>query len=132
MKIFFKFVMSNRFNYRNNIKFIADIIYSYDDVDGFLEYVPKKIQEGKSLKEEIRILKLFRGNDKKFIIKVFHTNKDKLEDLAKNYMPSTIFDDAYLMNELIKLDINFTADIGKKLQRNKKFMSKVNKLLPKK
>ena len=66
-----------------------------------MEYVPKKIKEGKSLKEEIRILKLFRGNDKKFIIKVFHTNKDKLEDLAKNYMPSTIFDDTYLMNELI-------------------------------
>ena len=97
-----------------------------------MEYVPKKIQESKSLKEEIRILKLFRGNDKKFIIKVFHTNKDKLEDLAKNYMPSTIFDDPYLMNELIKLDINFTGEIGKKLQRNKKFMSKVNKLLPKK
>ena len=47
-------------------------------------------------------------------------------------MPSTIFDDPYLMNELIKLDINFTGEIGKKLQRNKKFMSKVNKLLPKK
>ena len=129
---FFKFVMSDRFNYRNSVKFIKDKIYSYDDLEGFLEYVPKKIQESKSLKEEIRILRLFRGNDKKFIIKVFRTNKDKLEDLAKNYMPSTIFDDAYLMNELIKLDINFTADIGKKLQRNKKFMSKVNKLLSKK
>ena len=114
------------------IKFIADIIYSYDDVDGFLEYVPKKIQESKSLKEEIRILRLFRGNDKKFIIKVFRTNKDKLEDLVKNYMPSTIFNDVVLMNELIKLDINFTADIGEKLKKNKKFMSKVNKLLPKK
>ena len=125
----FKFVMSGRFNYKNSIKFIEDIIYSYDDLEGFLEYVPKKIQESKSLKEEIRILRLFRGNNKNFIIKVFRTNKDKLEDLAKNYMPSAIFEDAYLMNELIKLDINFTADIGKKLKRNKNFMSKVKKLL---
>ena len=129
---FFKFVMSNRFNYRNSIKFIEDIIYSYDDLEGLLDYVPKKIQESKSLKEEIRILRLFRGNNKKFIIKVFQTNKDKLEDLVKYYMPSTIFDDSYFMNELIKLDINFTADIGDKLKKNKKFMSKVNKLLPKK
>ena len=126
---FFKFVMSNRFNYRNSTKFIEDIIYSYDDLEGLLDYVPKKIQEGKSLKEEIRILRLFRGNNKKFIIKVFHTNKDKLEDLVKNYMPSTIFNDVVLMNELIKLDINFTADIGEKLKKNKKFMSRVNKLL---
>ena len=43
--------------------------------------------------------------------KVFQTNKDKLEDLVKYYMPSTIFDDSYLMNELIKLDINFTEFI---------------------
>ena len=129
---FFNFVMSNRFNYRNSIKFIEDIIYSYDDLEGLLDYVQKKIQESKSLKEEIRILRLFRGNNKKFIIKVFHTNKDKLEDLVKNYMPSTIFNDPVLMNELIKLDINFTADIGEKLKKNKKFMFKVNKLLPKK
>ena len=44
-------------------------------------------------------------------------------------MPSTIFNDVLLMNELIKLDINFTADIGEKLKKNKKFMSRVNKLL---
>ena len=46
-------------------------------------------------------------------------------------MPSTIFDDSYLMNELIKLDLSFTADIGEKLKKDKKFMSKVNKLLDK-
>ncbi len=44
-------------------------------------------------------------------------------------MPSTIFNDVILMNELIKLDINFTADIGEKLKKNKKFMYRVNKLL---
>ena len=126
---FFNFVMSDKLNYRSNIKFIEKIIYSYDDLEGFLEYVPKNIQESKSLKEEIRILRLFRSNDKRFIIKVFRTNKDKLDDLIKSYMPSTIFNDPYLMNELINLDINCTADIGKKLKRNKNFMSKVKKLL---
>ena len=126
---FFKFVMSDRFNYRNNKKFIEDIIYSYDDLDGFLEHVPKKTQESKSLKEEIRILRLFRGNNKNFIIKVFRTNKDKLQGLAENYMPSTIFDDPYLMIELIKMSTNFSADIGNKLKNNKKFMKKVKKII---
>ena len=78
---FFKFVMSNRFNYRNSTKFIEDIIYSYDDLEGLLDYVPKKVQESKSLKEEIRILRLFRGNNKKFIIKV-----DRLKDGTIRYM----------------------------------------------
>ena len=126
---FFNFVMSEKLNYRSNIKFIEKIIYSYDDLEGFLKYVPKHVQESKSLKEEIRILRLFRVKNKKFIIKVFRKNKDKLPDLIKSYMPSTIFDDPYLMNELIKLDINSTADIGDKLKKNKKFMLKVNKLL---
>ena len=94
--------------------------------------MPEKIQNSKALKEEIRILRLFRVKDKKFIVKVFQTNKDKLEDLVKSYMPSTIFDDSYLMNELIKLDLSFTADVGEKLKKDKKFMSKVNKLLNKK
>ena len=72
---------------------------------------------------------MFRGNNKKFIIEVFNKNVDKLETLAKNYMPTTIFDDPKLMFELIKLDPNFSADIGKKLKKNKEFMSKVNKHL---
>ena len=80
--------MSDKFNYRNNIKFIEEIIYSYDDLEGFLKYVPLKIQESKELKEEIRILRMFRSNNKKFIIEVFNKNKDKLETLAKNYMPT--------------------------------------------
>ena len=126
---FFKFVMSEKLNYRNNIKFIEEIIYSYDDLEGFLKHVPLKTQESKELKEEIRILRMFRSNNKKFIIEVFNKNEDKLETLAKNYMPTTIFDDPKLMFELIKLDPNFSADIGEKLKKNKEFMSKVNKHL---
>ena len=125
----FKYVMSDKLNFRNNKNLIEKILYSYDDLEGFLKYIPKKIQESKMFAEEIRILRLFRGKNKKFIVKVFQTNKDKLEDLAKNYMPSTIFDDPYLMIELIKLDTNFSADIGNKLNKNKKFMNKVKKII---
>ena len=126
---FFKFVMSEKLNYRNNVKFIEEIIYSYDDLEGFLKYVPLKIQESKELKEEIRILRMFRTNNKKFIIEVFKKNEDKLETLVKNYMPTSIFDEPKLMFELIKLDPNCTADIGEKLKKNKVFMSKVDKHL---
>ena len=121
--------MSEKLDYRNNIKFIEEIIYFYDDLEGFLKYVPLKIQESKELKEEIRILRMFRSKNKKFLIEVFNKNKDKLEDLAKNYMPTTIFDDTKIMFELIKLDPNFSADIGEKLKNDKLFMSKVNKHL---
>tara|TARA_B100000579_G_scaffold374876_1_gene339345 strand:- start:129 stop:1052 length:924 start_codon:yes stop_codon:yes gene_type:complete len=126
---FFKFVMSEKLNFRNNKKFIEKIIYAYDDLEGFLKYVPSSIKDSKDLKEEIRILRMFRSNNKKFIIEVFKKNEDKLESLAKNYMPTTIFDDPKLMFELIKLDPNFMADIGKKLKNKKDFMSKVNKHL---
>ena len=54
-----------------------------------------------------------------------------MEGLAENYMPSTIFDDPYLMIELIKLSGSFNADIGNKLKNNKKFIKKVKKLLDK-
>ena len=87
--------MSDRFNYRNNKKFIENIIYSYDNLEGFLEYVPKKTQESKSLKEEIRILKMFTTDNKKYLIKIFNTNKDKLDALAENYMPTTKLNDPY-------------------------------------
>ena len=128
---FFKFVMSDRFNYRNNKKFIEDIIYSYDDLGGFLEYVPKKIQESKSLKEEIRILKMFTTDNKKYLIKIFNTNKDKLDALAENYMPTTILNDPYLMMKLIKIDTGLMARIGDALRKNKSFMKKVMKFINK-
>ena len=128
---FFKFVMSDRFNYRNNKKFIEDIIYSYDDLEGFLEYVPKKIQESKSLKEEIRILKMFTTDNKKYLIKIFNTNKDKLEALTENYMPTTILNDPYLMMKLIKIDTGLMARIGDALKKNKSFMKKVMKFINK-
>ena len=128
---FFKFVMSDRFNYRNNKKFIENIIYSYDDLEGFLEYIPKKTQESKSLKEEIRILKMFTTDNKKYLIKIFNTNKDKLDALTENYMPTTILNDPYLMMKLIKIDTGLMARIGDALRKNKSFMKKVMKFINK-
>ena len=122
---FFKYIMSKEFNYRNDPKFIYDIIHSKDDLEGLLSFVPIKTQEHKLIAEEIRILKMLRTKDKKFLIKIFNTNKDKLYDLATFYMPKYIFNDPILVAEMIKIDTNIISLIGDKLKNNKKFMKKI-------
>ena len=122
---FFTYIMSEKFSYRHNPKFILEILHLPDDLEGLLSLVPKKIQESKILAEEIRILKMLRVKDKKFLVKVFNTNKDKLYDLALNYMPKKIFDDPFLVMRMIKIDTNIIDLIGKKLKKNKKFMKEV-------
>jgi len=122
---FFKYIMSEQFNYRNNPKFIYDIIHSKDDLEGLLSFVPIKTQEHKLIAEEIRILKMLRTKDKKFLIKIFNTNKQKLHDLAVFYMPKYIFNDPTLVFEMCKIDTNIISLIGDKLKKNKKFMKKV-------
>ena len=74
--------MSDKFNFKNDPKFIIEIIHAKDDLEGLLSYVPLKTQQNKDLAEEIRILRMLRSKDKNFLIKVFKTNKDKLYDLA--------------------------------------------------
>ena len=68
---------------------------------------------------------MFRSKDKNFLIKVFKTNKDKLYDLAANYMPKSIFNDKKLVLELVKLDTDIISLIGEKLKKDKKFMKKI-------
>jgi hypothetical protein len=63
--------------------------------------------------------------DKKFLIKIFNTNKGKLYDLATFYMPKYIFNDPSLVFEMCKIDTNIINLIGDKLKKNKKFMKKV-------
>ena len=60
------------------------------------------IKDGKSLKE-VKDLSSFKGSMRTTLVKY--------------------------MDELIKLDINNTAYIGPRLKKNKKFMSKVKKIL---
>ena len=122
---FFKYIMSEQFNYRNDPKFIYDIIHSKDDLEGLLSFVPIKTQEHKLIAEEIRILKMLRTKDKKFLIKIFNTNKQKLHDLAVFYMPKYIFNDPTLVFEMCKIDTNIIDLIGDKLKKNKKFMKKI-------
>ena len=52
-------------------------------------------------------------------------DKDKLYDLALNYMPKNIFDDPFLVMKMVKIDPNIIDLIGKKLKKNKKFMNQV-------
>lgn len=122
---FFKYIMSEKFNYRNDPKFIYDIIHSKDDLEGLLSFVSIKTQEHKLIAEEIRILKMLRTKDKKFLIKIFNTNKGKLYDLATFYMPKYIFNDPILVAEMTKIDSNIISLIGEKLKKNKKFMKKI-------
>ena len=84
-----------------------------------------KTQEHKLIAEEIRILKMLRTKDKKFLIKIFNTNKQKLHDLAVFYMPKYIFNDSSLVFEMCKIDTNIINLIGDKLKKNKKFMKKI-------
>tara|TARA_B100000579_G_C22786902_1_gene832392 strand:+ start:152 stop:1483 length:1332 start_codon:yes stop_codon:yes gene_type:complete len=122
---FFKFIMSDKFRYKYDLKFINEIIHKKDDVEGLLSFIPIKTQNNKELAEEIRILRMLRSKNKNFIIKVIKTNKDKIYDLAVSYMPSSIFDDPKLMMEMIKIDTNVISLIGNKLKKNKKFMKDV-------
>ena len=117
--------MSDKFNFKNDPKFIIEIIHSKEDLEGLLSFVPLKTQQDKDLAEEIRILKMLRTKDKKFLIKIFTTNKDKLYDLATSYMPKYIFNDPILVAEMTKIDTNIISLIGDKLKKNKKFMKKI-------
>ena len=104
--------MSDKFKYKNDPKFIIEIIHSKEDLEGLLSFVPQKTQENKNLAEEIRILRMLRTKDKNFLIKVFNTNKDKLYDLAVSYMPKSILNDPKLVMEMIKIDTNVISLIG--------------------
>ena len=68
---------------------------------------------------------MLRTKDKKFLIKIFNTNKQKLHDLAVFYMPKYIFNDPTLVFEMCKIDTNIINLIGDKLKKNKKFMKKI-------
>ena len=46
---------------------------------------------------------MLRTKDKKFLIKIFNSNKDKLYDLATFHMPKYIFNDPILVSEMTKL-----------------------------
>jgi len=122
---FFNYIMTDKFNYKHSSKFIFEILHLPDDLEGLLNLVPSRVQQSKMLAEEIRILRMLRSKNKKFLVTVFNKNKDKLYDLALNYMPKNIFDDPFLVMKMVKIDPNIIDLIGKKLKKNKKFMKQV-------
>ena len=124
---FFKYIINPKFNWNTDKKFLESIIYSCDDIDGLLEYLPLKIQQSKEFVDEIKTLKMFRTKNKQFIVKIFKSNKDKLESLMEHYMPKTVLNDEYLMFQLLKLNKNLTLHIGDKLKKNSSFMRKIEK-----
>ena len=124
---FFKYIINPKFNWNTDKKFLESIIYSCDDIDGLLEHLPLKIQQSKEFVDEIKTLKMFRTKNKQFIVKIFKSNKDKLESLMEHYMPKTVLNDEYLMFQLLKLNKNLTLHIGDKLKKNSSFMRKIEK-----
>lgn len=126
---FFKYLMNTKYNWYQDRLFIMDLIYKCNDLDALTSFIHPKFLKDKELVEEVRILKLFRNKSKDFLIKVFKKNKKMLSDLFANYVPHYVKNDASIMNEALKIDINLMRFIGDDLKNNKVFMSKVDKML---
>lgn len=126
---FYKYIMSSEFKWCTNKTFIDAILYSCDDIEGLIEYIPIKIKNDPEFKDEIKTLKMFRTTNKKFIIKIFKSNLDKLEQLTEHYMPTTILNDEYLMTQLLKLNNNLMLHVGDKLKNNVSFKRKIQKII---
>ena len=75
------------------------------------------------------MLGLFRNRTKSFIIKVIKKNKSKIESLVSNYFPKHLLDDPTIMMALLNVEFDTMTHMGPKLKKNRKFMSKVNKML---
>ena len=125
----FHFLMTTKTGFRNNKEFINQIMYHCNDIEKFRSYLDTSILKDKSIMDELRILGLFRNQTKSFIKKVLNKNKDKLNDLAGNYLPKYLLNDPDIMMAIIKLNLDCMAHIGDKLKKNKSFMKKVNKLV---
>lgn len=126
---FFKYLMNTKYNWYQDRSFIMDLIYKCNDLDALTSFIHPKFLKDKELVEEVRILKLFRNKSKDFLIKVFKKNKKMISDLFANYVPHYVKNDASIMNEALKIDINLMRFIGDDLKNDKVFMSKVDKML---
>ena len=125
---FYKYIMSPKLKWNNNKKFINAILYSCDDIFGLIDYFGTNIKNDAEFNNEIKTLKMFRTKNKKFIIKIFKTNEDKLESLMEHYMPKSILNDEYLMTEVLKLNKNLLLHVGEKLKNKSSFKKKIKML----
>tara|TARA_B110000503_G_scaffold12069_1_gene16316 strand:- start:27 stop:1442 length:1416 start_codon:yes stop_codon:yes gene_type:complete len=125
----FQYLMTNKKGYSNNKDFILSIMYHCNDIKGFMDYLDPIIIKDKSIMDELHVLSLFRNRTKSFIIKVIKKNKAKIESLVSNYVPKHLLDDPTIMMALLNVEFDTMMYMGPKLKKNKKFMSKVNKML---
>ena len=112
-----------------NKKFINAILYSCDDIFGLIDYFATNIKNDAEFNNEIKTLKMFRTKNNKFIIKIFKTNKDKLESLMEHYMPKSVLNDEYLMTEILKLNKNLLLHVGEKLKNKSSFKKRIKKMI---
>jgi len=125
----FHYLMTNKKGYNNNKNFILSIMYHCNDIKGFMDYLDPVIIKDKSIMDELHVLGLFRNRTKSFIIKVIKKNKSKIESLVSNYFPKHLLDDPTIMMALLNVEFDTMMHMGPKLKKNRKFMSKVNKML---
>lgn len=126
---FYKYIMKPKLKWNNNKKFINAILYSCDDIFGLIDYFATNIKNDAEFNNEIKTLKMFRTKNKKFIIKIFKTNKDKLESLMEHYMPKSVLNDEYLMTEILKLNKNLLLHVGEKLKNKSSFKKRIKKMV---
>ena len=126
---FYKYIMNPKLKWNNNKKFINAILYSCDDIFGLIDYFATNIKNDAEFNNEIKTLKMFRTKNKKFIIKIFKTNKDKLESLMEHYMPKSVLNDEYLMTEILKLNKNLLLHVGEKLKNKSSFKKRIKKMV---
>ena len=125
----FHYLMTEKKGFSDNKDFINQIMYHCNDIEKFKGYLDNRILNDKSIMDELNILGLFRSRTKNFVKKVLSKNKDKLNDLAGNYIPKHLLNDPDIMMSIIKLDLDCMMHIGDKLKKNDSFMRKVNKLV---
>ena len=125
----FHYLMTNKKGYNNNKNFILSIMYHCNDIKGFMDYLDPVIIKDKFIMDELHVLGLFRNRTKSFIIKVIKKNKSKIESLVSNYFPKHLLDDPTIMMALLNVEFDTMMHMGPKLKKNRKFMSKVNKML---
>ena len=124
----FHYLMTKKKGFSDNKDFINQIMYHCNDIEKFKGYLDNRILNEKSIMDELDVLGLFRNRTKNFVKKVLSKNKDKLNDLAGNYIPKHLLNDPDIMMEILKLDLDCMIHIGDKLRINERFMNKVKKL----
>lgn len=125
----FHYLMTKKRGFNNNKEFINEIMYSCNNIKELVTYLDQSILNDPTIKNELHVLELFRHNNEKFILNSLKKNKNKIQDLIKNYLPKYLLNNSKFMMELLKFDIDLMEHIGFDLKKNKTFMAKVDRMV---